>query len=165
MKLAKAFVPDNELCAACTILQECVGDKTKSQRAVERTHYLHEMKPLLKKSEMLNANGTNIRVGFSTYGNKHLFSDTFGRSSILQKEDLATLDKALKGAIFDGDSALTHSRNDGIEHFYYFKAKIRGQWVRLNVAKKVEKQKNGFLRITHFLYSINDIKKSIKGDT
>lgn len=157
IKLARAFVPDNEVCAACTILQECVGDKTKSQRAIERTHYLHEMKPLLKKSETLNANGTNIRVGFSTYGNKHLFSDTFGRSSILQKDDLATLDKALNGAIFDGDSALTHSRNDGIEHFYYFKAKIRGQWVRLNVAKEVKHRPNGRSRVLYYLYSINDI--------
>lgn len=48
-KLKLAFVPDNELCAACELLQRCVGDRTKSQRAIERTHYLHEMEPLLQK--------------------------------------------------------------------------------------------------------------------
>lgn len=49
LKLAKQFIPDNELCEACELLQRCVGDRTKSQRAIERTHYLHEMEPLLQK--------------------------------------------------------------------------------------------------------------------
>lgn len=156
-KLKLAFVPDNELCEACKILHKCVGDREKSQRAIERTHYLYEMEPLLKKSEILNVNGTDMRVGFSAYGNKHLFSDTFGRSSVLQKEDLASLDEVLKGAVFIEDSALTHPRTDGIERFFYFKAQIRGQWVRLNVAKQVWKRNKGFIQVTHFLYSINDL--------
>lgn len=156
-KLKLAFVPDNELCAACEILHKCAGDREKTQRAIERTHYLHGMKPLLKKSETLNADGTDIRVGFSAYGNKHLFSDTFGRSSILRKDDLASLDEVLKGAEFMDDAALTHPRTDGIEHFYYFKAQIRGQWVRLNVAKEVKHRPNGFVRVSYYLYSINDI--------
>ena len=156
-KLKLAFVPDNELCAACEILHKCAGDREKTQRAIERTHYLHGMKPLLKKSETLNANGTDIRVGFSAYGNKHLFSDTFGRSSILRKDDLASLDEVLKGAEFMDDSALTHPRTDGIEHFYYFKAQIRGQWVRLNVAKQVYHRPSGQVETRYFMYSINDI--------
>ena len=156
-KLKLAFVPDNELCTACKILHKCVGDREKSQRAIERTHYLHEMEPLLKKSEILDVNGTDMRVGFSAYGNKHLFSDTFGRSSVLQKEDLASLDEVLKGAVFIEDSALTHPRTDGIERFFYFKAQVRGQWVRLNVAKQVWKRDKGFIQVTHFLYSINDL--------
>ncbi len=48
-KLKLAFVPDNELCAACKILQKCAGDREKSARAIERIHYLHEMEPLLSK--------------------------------------------------------------------------------------------------------------------
>lgn len=156
-KLKLAFMPDNELCAACEILHKCVGDREKSQRAIERTHYLHEMKPLLRKSETLNANGTDIRVGFSAYGNKHLFSDTFGRSSVLQKDDLASLDEVLKEAEFIEDSALTHPRTDGIERFFYFKARIRGQWIRLNVAKEVRHRPNGRSRVSYYLYSINDI--------
>lgn len=156
-KLKLAFVPDNELCAACEILHKCAGDREKTQRAIERTHYLHGMKPLLKKSETLNADGTDIRVGFSAYGNKHLFSDTFGRSSILRKDDLASLDEVLKGAEFMDDTALTHPRTDGIEHFYYFKAQIRGQWVRLNVAKQVYHRPNGQVETRYFMYSINDI--------
>lgn len=156
-KLKLAFISDNELCAACEILQKCAGDREKSERAIERIHYLHEMEPLLKKSETLSANGINIRVGFSTYGNKHLFSDTFGRSSVLQKNDLASLNKTLKGAEFIEDSALTHTRTDGIERFFYFKAQIRGKWVRLNVAKEVKHRSNGFIRVSYFLYSINDL--------
>ena len=152
-----AFVPDNELCATCRLVRQCYGDKTKSERAIERIHYLHEMEPLLKvKHEKPIEDGT-IKVGFSTYGNKHLFSDTFGRSKVLEKDDLASLDKVLHKATFIGSSPLTHKRTDGVDHFYYFEGEIRGKKVRLNVARKADRKDNGFVRITYFLYSINDI--------
>ena len=163
-KLAKAFIPDNELCQACQLLQKCVADKTKSERAIERTHYLHAMEPLLKKSITLATEGRYIRVGFTIYGNKHLFSDTFGRSSVMKKDDLATLDKVLETASFISSSPLTHPRNDGIDRFFYYEATIRGQKVRLNVARKVKTRKDGRRITSHFLYSVNDIKKSIEGD-
>lgn len=156
-KLAKAFIPDNELCQACQLLQKCVADKTKSERAIERTHYLHTMEPLLKKSVKLSTEEKDIRVGFTTYGNKHLFSDTFGRSSVLTKDDLATLDKVLETAIFIGSSSLTHQRNDGIDRFFYYEATVREQKVRLNVAKQVYRRPTGQIETRFFLYSINDI--------
>ena len=163
-KLKLAFVPDNELCAACKLLHKCVGDKEKSERAIERTHYLHKMEPLLKKHEMLKTTDKDIRVGFTKYGNSHLFSDTFGRSRILSKDDLKDLADILSTASFVEDSPLTHPRTDGIEHFFYFKAQIRGKWIRLNVAKQVLSQPNGKKQVQYFLYSINDIKsKSTKG--
>lgn len=90
-KLELAFVPDNELCAACKLLNKCAGDRTKTQRAIERTHYLHEMEPLLKKSVTKTAGEKSLNVGFTKYGNSHLFSDTFGRSRILSKDDLKDL--------------------------------------------------------------------------
>ena len=156
-KTTLAFVPDNELCAVCRLVRQCYGDKTKSERAIERIHYLHEMEPLLKvKHEKPIEDGT-IKVGFSTYGNKHLFSDTFGRSKVLEKEDLASLDKVLHKATFIGSSPLTHKRTDGVDHFYYFEGEIRGKKIRLNVARKADRKDNGFVRITYFLYSINDI--------
>lgn len=135
-KLKLAFVPDNELCAACELLQRCVGDRTKSQRAIERTHYLHEMEPLLQKTVEKAVNGRNINIGFTKEGNKHLFSDTFGRTHIVNKDDLKNLDSYLERAEYVDDSALTHSRTDNIEHFYYFKVRINDRWVRLNVAKR-----------------------------
>ena len=153
-----AFIPNNELCEGCKIIHSCVGDKEKTERAIERTHYLYKMKPLLKKFEMLKTDSKDIRVGFSAYGNKHLFSDTFGRSSILKKEDLESLDKVLKTATFIESAELSHPRKDKIDRFFYYEAEIRGHKVRLNVARKIEKNKaNNFIRITHFLYSINDI--------
>ena len=151
------FVPENELCAVCRLVRQCYGDKTKSERAIERIHYLHEMEPLLKvKHEKPIEDGT-IKVGFSTYGNKHLFSDTFGRSKVLEKDDLASLDKVLHQATFIGSSPLTHKRTDGVDHFYYFEGEIRGKKIRLNVARKADRKDNGFIRTTYFLYSINDI--------
>lgn len=151
-------VSDNDLCAACEILQQCAGNNEKSQRSIERTHYLHEMKPLLNRKVEKTVNGNRLNIGFTKEGNKHLFADTFGRTHIVTKEDLKDLATYLENAEFIDDSALTHSRNDNIEHFYYFKTQINGRWVRLNVAKKVEiRRDNGTTRIEYFLYSVNDI--------
>lgn len=156
-KLKLAFVPDNELCAACAILQKCAGDRTKTQRAIERTHYLHEMEPLLGKSVTKTAGDKNLNIGFTKYGNSHLFSDTFGRSRILSKDDLKNLGDVLDAALYIDESPLTHPRTDGIEHFYYFKAQVRGQWIRLNVAKQVYQRPSGQIETRFFVYSINDI--------
>lgn len=153
-----AFVPDNEVCQACAIFHECAGNAEKSARAIERKHYMREMAPLLgRRCAKSIDEGSDIPVGFSIYGNKHLFSDTFGRSSVLSKDDLKNLDTLLAQSIYDGESALTHSRSDGIEHFYYFKTTLRGQEIRLNIAKQVETDPHGRTRTSYFLYSVNDI--------
>lgn len=156
--LTKIFIPDNELCAACRLLHKCAADESKSQRAIERIHYLHEMEPLLKiKHEKSIGGGKSIKIGFSAYGNKHLFSDTFGRSQILSKDDLKNLDRILSKAVYLDESPLTHSRNDNITHFYYFEAELHGQKIRLNVARSVYRRKNNRMEIKYFLYSVNDI--------
>lgn len=158
-KLKLAFIPDNELCAACRLIHKCVGDRSKSERAIERTHYLHEMEPLLQVKHVKPIEDGSIKVGFSTYGNKHLFSDTFGRSSVLTKEDLKDLGSILESSTFMNESVLTHPRRDNITHFYYYKAGLHGRAVRLNVAKEVRFRPNGKPRTTYFLYSVNDINE------
>lgn len=156
-KLA-AFIPDNEVCQACVIFHECAGNAEKSATAIERKHYLKEMEPLLTRRCAKSVRGdTSISVGFTTYGNKHLFADTFGRSRVLTKDDLKNLDKLLADATFIDEAVLSHPRNDGIERFYYFKTMLRGQEIRLNVAKKVETFRNGQTHVSYFLYSINDL--------
>ena len=157
LKLAKQFIPDNELCAACEILQKCAGDRTKSQRAIERTHYMNEMKPLLSRKVEKAIEGGRLNVGFTKDGNKHLFADTFGRTRIVSKDDLKNLATYLENAEYVDDSALTHPRTDNIEHFYYFKVQVNDKWVRLNVAKEVKRRNNGKTQIYYFLYSVNDI--------
>lgn len=159
LRLAKVFIPENELCAACKLLHKCAGDKSKSERAIERTHYLHEMEPLLQRKVEKVVNGKKMNVGFTKEGNKHLFSDTFGRTHIVTKEDLKNLDSFLERAEYVDDSALTHTRTDNIEHYYYFKVKINEKWARLNVAKEVTRRENGYIRVKYFLYSVNDIKE------
>ena len=157
LNLAKQFIPDNELCAACEILQKCAEDRTKSQRAIERTHYMNEMKPLLSRKVEKAIEGGRLNVGFTKDGNKHLFADTFGRTRIVSKDDLKNLATYLENAEYVDDSALTHPRTDNIEHFYYFKVQVNGKWVRLNVAKEVKRRNNGKTQIYYFLYSVNDI--------
>lgn len=161
-KIKLAFVPDNELCAACQILHECVGDRTKSARAIERKHYLHEMEPLLSKKLIVNGNGHDMSVGFSTYGNRHLFSDTFGRCHGITKEDLAKLDIILASATFETKSKLSKPRTDDIKRFYYYKYtdKDTGKTVYLNVAETDFRRPNGKIYHSRFLYSVTDsIKK------
>ncbi len=160
-KLSLAFVPDNELCTACRLLHQCVGDRTKTQTAIERKHYLHEMEPLLKvKYEMPTKEGEpTIKVGFSKLGNEHLFSDTFGRSSVLTKEDLKDLGQILARATYIDDAGVNKPKKHNIVHFYYYQAELHGKQIRLNVAKAVETHKSGKTEVRHFLYSINDIKE------
>ena len=119
------------------------------------------MEPLLKVKEDLPTkdNGITIRVGFSTYGNKHLFSDTFGRSTVLRKEDLKDLGIIIKNVTFIDDASLSHPRADNITHFYYYKAELHGCAIRLNVAKEVRFRPNGKPRTRYYLYSVNDIKE------
>lgn len=157
LKLAR-FIPDNEVCQACVIFHQCAGDAEKSASAIERKHYLHEMEPLLAWScSKTISDGSSISVGFSTYGNKHLFADTFGRSSVLTKEDLKDLATLMENATFLDESALTHPRSDDIQHFYYFKTSLREVEIRINVAKMVKIRSNGRARISYFVYSVNDI--------
>ena len=142
--LSRPFIPDYETCQLCEILQKCVADKTKSQTAIERIHYLHEMEPLLKakKQKKKKKSGEIINVGFSIEGNRHLFSDTFGRSNILQKEDLKRLDELLKkGTPVDEAECYGKKKDRGYQHFYYYEAELHEKKVRLNVAKKHIKEK------------------------
>lgn len=154
-----AFVPENELCAACRLLHKCAGDRTKSQTAIERTHYLLEMRPLLKVKHEKPVEGGSIKIGFSAYGNKHLFSDTFGRSSVLTKDDLKNLGDILERSTYVGHAGLVHERRDNITHFYYYEAELHGKKIKMNVAKEVRSRKNGLKFVEYYLYSITDIKE------
>ncbi len=162
-ELAKSCIPSNEECQACALIRECVQNKVKTAAAIERMHYLHEMEPLLNKKIPLKTDEKDINVGFTKYGNKHLYSDTFGRTKILTKADLKTLNETLKKSTFIDKADLTHPRHDNIVKFFYYDAELHGEHIRLNVAKKVEKLNNGYVQETHFLYSVNDIKKSTSG--
>lgn len=154
-KLAK--IPSNELCAACPIIHECAGDIAKSQSAIERKHYLREMQPLLKKKVLLEIDGIKKSVGFRKTGNEHLYSDTFGRSSVLKKEHLSGLDKVLEKAVYVKTSdSLSHDRKDKIKRFYYLKSEIEGKTVYLNIAETDERSNKGVVWHNRFLYSITD---------
>ena len=155
VKLGK--IPSNELCAACPIIRECAGDMAKSQTAIERKHYLREMQPLLKKKVTLEIDGVQKSIGFRKEGNEHLYSDTFGRSSVLKKGHLSGLDKVLEKAVYVRTSdSLSHERKDKIKRFYYLKSEIEGKTVYLNVAETDEKSKKGVIWHNRFLYSITD---------
>ncbi len=160
---ARSFMPDNELCAACKLLHKCVGDSEKSAIAIERTHYLYEMEHLLSKKIEKTYKGNTFKIQFTSYGNKHLFSDTFRRSHILTKDDLKNLDSLLEKAIVFDDAPSDPTHHNGYEHFYYLKVQLRDEWIRLNVGVKTRRKGSGQVYRDYTLYSVNDIRKDTRG--
>lgn len=156
-KINLHFKPGNQLCAACKMVHQCYGDKAKSAQAVLKKHYMHEMEQLMKAKVAVNGNGHRMSVGFSKFGNKHLYSDTFHRSQVLGKDDLASLDKLLAAATFVKKAGLSKTRNnDKIKRFYYYKATLHGKTVYLNVAETDVVKKRGKIAHDRFLYSVTD---------
>lgn len=144
----------------CSVLNEVIKAREKSLASIERAKYLQEMSHLLNvKKELEITSGKKIKVGFTVKGNKHLYSDTFGRSKYLKKDDLKNLDKVLDTAEYINSSKLTHPRKDKIDHFHYFKAELNNNPIRLNVAEFAYKRPDNKIDYQYFLYSINDIKK------
>ena len=118
------------------------------------------MEPLLKKKLTLNGNGHSISVGFSKYGNKHLYSDTYSRSGGFPKEELKNLDKHLANATFVKKVGLNKERkNDEIKRFYYYELNLKGKKYYLNVAEEDDISPRGKYNHHRYLYSIT---KSIK---
>lgn len=158
LNLAK--IPSNELCAACPIIRKCAGDISKSQAAIERTHYMREMEHLLGKRVVVNISGVDRSVGFRKDGNKHLYSDTFGRSLILTKEHLKDLDKLLENATYISSNGLSKERKDDIIRFHYFMAEVDNKNVYLNIAETEFITNKGLIKNQYYVYSVTDkIKK------
>jgi hypothetical protein len=124
----------------------------KSKTARERTKYLGEMKPLLKKKVKKEADGKTINIGFRNNGNRHIYSDTFGRAKELNKKDLKNLDKALSKSTFVKSAPLSKNRKDGISRFYYFRDASKKLYY--NVAEKGERMDNGKRIKKYYLYSV-----------
>ena len=150
------FMPMNILCEACALINECYNDLSRSESSVVKKHYLHKMEHLLSKKIEVNGNGHTMSVGFTRYGNKHLYSDTFGRTAVLKKDDLESLDVVLSESKFIKKARNYKLRDDEIKRFYYYKGSLHGRTVYLNVAEKDLVSKSGKLKHYRFLYSITD---------
>ena len=153
---------NSEKCQACLIFQKCWKEKVRTENNRERLHYLQEMAHLLGKKVVVNGNGHPMNVGFEIERNKHLYSDTFFRSKVLQKEDLKDLDKLLEQATFVTKAALSKPRTDEIKRFYYYAVQLHGQTVYLNVAEYEHVRDDGKIDRKRVLYSVTDHLKEKK---
>lgn len=161
-KLKLTFVPDNELCAACRFLHECVGNREKTQAAILRKHYIDkEMAPLLdKKVQKQLPNGNNIKIGFDKKGNKHLYSDTMARTRRVSADELKDMDIMLDNATYLDEAAHDPTHNNPFDYFYYFKATTAdGQSVRLNIGRETHRRNDGRIIVKYICYSINNINE------
>lgn len=158
--LKLAFVPDNELCEACELLHRCVGQAGKSERAIERRHYIDkEMAPLLKKVVTKTVkDGRRINIRFSKDGNAHLYSDVLGRTDRVKLDDLKNMDSILDNATYFDEAVRVARHSNPYEYFYYFKTMLNGQAIRLNVGKRSYTAKNGKTYVEYICYSVNSIK-------
>lgn len=130
----------------------------RSPAARLRAKYLGEMRPLLKKKVTQTIEGgKNIRIGFTSKGNKHIYSDIFGRAKDLAKSDLKNLDKALAKASYIKSSAVDKPRKDTISRFHYFKDSEKELYY--NVAEIKHKEKGESPKRFYFLYSVTGYTK------
>ena len=80
----------------------------------------------------------DIIVGFSGYGNKHLFNDAWIESGGLQKSDLPKLHILLMKATYAGEAPLKKQRTDDFNHFYYYSVKLHGKIAYFVAPQKVD---------------------------
>lgn len=139
-----------------TFLQDSQLSKQRSPSSIKRNFYYRKMSEFIgQKVNQELVDGTPIVITFTKEGNRHLYSDTFGRSKILQKSDLLELPNIVRRATCIKSATLSHERDDNIVGFHYFKVSLHGETVYLNVA---EESRGGKVRyhIRDFLYSITD---------
>ena len=124
-----------------------------------RHFYKRKMQKLLSVSVPKQITSQTIRVSFTQYGNRHLYSDAIGRNQVLQRSDLLNLDDALKRSHYLKTTPSFKPRKDGIDKFHYFETLIHGSRVYLNVAEKKIVGNDGHVRLSRFVYSITDKMK------
>lgn len=160
LKLSLDFKPDRDICSACEIIHKCVEDKQKTAAAIQRMHYLHEMKPLLKKKVIKSVGEKDITIRFTPEGNKHIYADTFVRVKGFDKDKLKKLDEILQNASFVKRADLSKVRKDDKIAFYYFKGKVDEKTVHLNVAEQMSTNAKGKNSKKYTLYALTSgIKK------
>lgn len=92
-------------------------------------------------------------------GNEHLYSDTFGRTKVLFKDDLKDLDTILGNAVFNKKVGISKTRKDDIKQFYYYETSLHSKTIYLNVAEEEFIDKKGKIHYHRFLYSVTDTIK------
>ena len=136
----------------CKALNQIEKQAEKTLQAKLREKYLQEMEHLLEKAVYKTVENKEIKIRFTKKGNKHLYSDTFGRANF-EKEELKNIDKKLQKADFIKSSEISKQRKDNITKFYYFKDEKKQ--IYYNVAEEIK----GKGKVFRFLYSItNKIK-------
>ena len=127
-------------------------NRTKAQ--VYRDFYKPRLNKLLPKKYTKTTPSGNVEVGFSKYGNKHLYNDAVKGHAGLQKIDLMRMHKLLDKAEYHSESGLHKQRKDDFDYFYYFKVRLHGKEVLLNVGREVNVKEGRQPIVRYILYSV-----------
>lgn len=126
--------------------------KPQSLSSVVRHYYKEKMSPFLSQKIEKEISGRNIKIGFTTYGNKHLYSDASGRrSKSFFRGDLLELPSLMKRSVYITSAGLSKQRKDKISAFHYFKVTLHGNTAYLNVAEEIRNRRAHF-----YVYSVTD---------
>lgn len=135
--------------------------KPHSFASVARAYYKAKMRPLTKIKILKRIGAKDYKIGFTVYGNKHLYSDTFRRSKTFQRSDLLNLPVLLQKSVYVKSASLSKDRpKDRITKFHYFKIGLHGNNVYLIIAEE-SKIPKGKLQHKRYVYSVTDKIKAL----
>lgn len=141
-----------------------IDDQAKKKEQSNREKLENTMRPILRKEVIRQiAPDESIKIIQTAKGISHLVDDFLHKNLPLKQSDLPKLQEYLRHADYEGRLGLTKPRKDDIKSFFYSKDDSRELYY--HVAKRVERRKNGRIKITYFLYSMskdNPLKRKKK---
>lgn len=129
------------------------GLKPQSFVAVAKSFFLKKMATFYPVKIEKEVEGKTLKIGFCRYGNKHLLHDAFGNKKSFNRGDLLNLPSLLTKAVYVKSSPITKPRKDNITKFHYFRTRVRGEYVYLNVGE--ETSKSGKVK-RRYVYSVTE---------
>lgn len=134
------------------------GLKPQSFASVASKYFLHKMTSFYSIVIEKEVEGRKMKIGFCREGNKHIIHDAFGKGRF-SGGNLMNLPDLLKESEYVKSSPKSKTRKDKISRFHYFKVKVGGGDVYLNVGEETNKKGKVTRR---YVYSATDKIRATK---
>lgn len=160
-KMGLAFVPSNEACEGCAIVNACFLDEKKSKIGKMRKHYTYTLEKITNGMSVNKSIGDQqIKIKFFNQGINHLVNDIIqSRTKAIDLDDLLNIEELLKQSTYIGDDEYRKDKIKNATRMLYFVVEVRGKKATFNVAKIVERKKEKKIKVSYLLYSVSGVKK------
>ena len=149
---------DISLYAKKTTMQR-QGLRPQSFASVASKYFLRKMTTFYSVEIEKDVNGRKMKIGFCREGNKHVIHNAFGNNTRFAGGSLMNLPSLLKKSEYVSSSPKSKDRKDKITRFHYFKVKVAGGDVYLNVGEETNKKGKVTRR---YVYAVTDKIKTTK---